>query len=117
MEPMYYIGLHVHKRKISYCVKDSSGKLHSEGPIPATRFDLDRWMKRFHSRGVRNESDHVYRVDLRSFEAACCLAEGGASLDAAGHRGYEKEERPHRRQQDIRLPARRFPLSAPWRWK
>jgi hypothetical protein len=24
MEPMYYIGLDVHKRKISYCVKDSS---------------------------------------------------------------------------------------------
>jgi transposase len=45
MEPMYYIGLDVHKRKISYCVKDSSGKLHSEGSIPATRFDLDRWRK------------------------------------------------------------------------
>ena len=45
MEPMYYIGLDVHKRKISYCVKDSSGKIHAEGSIPATRFDLDRWMK------------------------------------------------------------------------
>ena len=45
MEPMYYIGLDVHMRKISYCVKDSSGKQHFEGPIPATRFDLDRWMK------------------------------------------------------------------------
>src|SRR5690242_10234377 len=45
MQPMYYIGLDVHKRKISYCVKDSGGKLHSEGWIPATRFDLDRWMK------------------------------------------------------------------------
>ena len=45
MEPMYYIGLEVHKRKISYCVKDSGGKLHSEGSIPATRTDLDRWMK------------------------------------------------------------------------
>lgn len=45
MKPMYYIGLDVHKRKISYCVKDASGQLHSEGSIPATRFDLDRWMK------------------------------------------------------------------------
>jgi len=45
MEPMYYIGLDVHKRKISYCVKDVSGRLHAEGWIPATRFDLDRWMK------------------------------------------------------------------------
>jgi hypothetical protein len=40
----YYIGLDVHERKISYCVKDSSGKLHSEASVPATRFDLDRWM-------------------------------------------------------------------------
>jgi predicted NBD/HSP70 family sugar kinase len=41
MEPMYYIGLDVHKRKISYCVKDSSGKIHTEGSISATRADLD----------------------------------------------------------------------------
>ena len=33
MEPMYYIGLDVHKQKISYCVKDASGKLHAEGWI------------------------------------------------------------------------------------
>jgi transposase len=45
MQPMYYIGLDVHKRKISYCVKDSSGAIHAEGSIPAIRFDLDRWMK------------------------------------------------------------------------
>jgi transposase len=42
---MYYIGLDVHKRSISYCVKDSSGTIHSEGSIPATRCDLDRWLK------------------------------------------------------------------------
>src|ERR1700719_266793 len=45
MGPMYYIGLDVHKQKISYCVKDISGKIYAEGWIPATRFDLDRWMK------------------------------------------------------------------------
>jgi transposase len=44
MEPMYYIGLDVHKRKISYCV-DSSGKVYSEGSLSATRVDLDVWMK------------------------------------------------------------------------
>ena len=42
MQSMYYIGLDVHKRTISYCVKDGSGKIHAEGTIPATRFDLDR---------------------------------------------------------------------------
>ena len=46
MQPMYYIGLDVHKRKISYCVKDSSGKIHTEGSISATRLDLDHWIKK-----------------------------------------------------------------------
>ena len=45
MQSMYYIGLDIHKRKISYCVKDGSGKIHSEGSILATRLDLDGWMK------------------------------------------------------------------------
>ena len=39
MESMYYDGLDVHKQKISYCVKDSSGKIYSEGWIPATRVE------------------------------------------------------------------------------
>ena len=43
MQPMYYIDLlDVHKQKISYCVKDGSGKVYAEGWIPATRSDLDR---------------------------------------------------------------------------
>jgi len=45
MEPMYYIGLDVHKRKISYCVKDNSGRVFAEGLLSATRLDLDHWMK------------------------------------------------------------------------
>ena len=42
MQTMYYIGLDVHKKKISYCVKDGSGHIHAEGAIPAARSDLDR---------------------------------------------------------------------------
>jgi transposase len=45
MQSMYYVGLGVHKRTISYCVKDMSGRIYAEGSFPATRFDLDRWMK------------------------------------------------------------------------
>jgi len=45
MQSMYYIGLDVHKKTISYCVKDGSGHIHAQGTIPATRLDLDRWMK------------------------------------------------------------------------
>jgi hypothetical protein len=42
MEPMYYIRLDVHKRKISYCVKDGGGKVYAEGWISATRQRLSR---------------------------------------------------------------------------
>jgi hypothetical protein len=31
MQTMYYIGLDVHKRTISDCVKDGSGKIRAEG--------------------------------------------------------------------------------------
>jgi len=40
MESMYYIGLDVHKKTISYCVKDASGQVLQEGKIGATRGEL-----------------------------------------------------------------------------
>ena len=43
MQPMYYIGLDVHKCQISYCVKDGGGRIHAEGSISATRLELDHW--------------------------------------------------------------------------
>src|SRR5947209_3681896 len=42
---MYYIGLDVHKKSISYCVKDASGQIHQQGKAGATRWELDMWMK------------------------------------------------------------------------
>jgi len=42
---MYYIGLDVHKKTISYCVKDAAGKIHQEGKIGSTRRELDGWIK------------------------------------------------------------------------
>ena len=44
-EIMYYIGLDVHKKTISYCVKDAAGKVHQEGKIGSTRRELDAWIK------------------------------------------------------------------------
>ena len=44
-ETMYYIGLDVHKRTISYCVKDAAGKIHQEGKVGSTRRELDAWIK------------------------------------------------------------------------
>ena len=42
---MYYIGLDVHKRTISYCVKDAAGRVHQEGKIGSTRRELDGWVR------------------------------------------------------------------------
>ncbi len=44
-----YIGLDVHKKSISYRMKDASDQIYAEGTIPATRFDLDRWLKTLNS--------------------------------------------------------------------
>lgn len=43
---MYYIGLDIHKKTISYCVKDAAGKVIDEGAVEATRPSLDEWMKK-----------------------------------------------------------------------
>ena len=41
---MYYIGLDVHKKTISFCVKDGAGHVHREGKIGSTRHELDAWI-------------------------------------------------------------------------
>jgi transposase len=43
-ETMYFIGLDVHKKTISFCVKDAAGGVHREGKVSATRRDLDCWV-------------------------------------------------------------------------
>ena len=45
MTTMNYIGLDVHKKTISYCVKDVSGRIQQEGKVSSTRRELDCWMK------------------------------------------------------------------------
>jgi len=42
---MYYIGLDIHKKSISFCVKDAGGQICQQGKVAATRRDLDVWMK------------------------------------------------------------------------
>ena len=42
---MHYIGLDIHKKTISYCVKEESGRVWGEGTIAALRPTLDRWME------------------------------------------------------------------------
>ena len=42
---MYFIGLDVHKKTISYCVKDAAGRVHREGKVGSTRRELDGWIR------------------------------------------------------------------------
>jgi transposase len=42
---MYFIGLDVHKKTISYCVKDAAGHVQQEGKFGSTRRELDRWLQ------------------------------------------------------------------------
>ena len=42
---MYFIGLDVHKKTISYCVKDAAGCVYQEGKIGSTRRELDAWIR------------------------------------------------------------------------
>jgi hypothetical protein len=67
---MYYIGLDVHKKTISYCVKEASGHIHAEGKVGATRCELDD--EDPHSTMDRGDgSDDLHRLDLRSSASAC----------------------------------------------
>jgi transposase len=45
MTSMNYLGLDVHKKTISYCVKGASGQVQQEGKAGSTRRELDCWMK------------------------------------------------------------------------
>ena len=45
MDSMHYIGLDIHKKTISFCVKRMDGTICIEGVVSALRSDLDRWME------------------------------------------------------------------------
>jgi transposase len=45
MERLYYIGLDIHKKTISYCVKQVDGKIVQQGKIAADRKTLLLWME------------------------------------------------------------------------
>ena len=64
MTSMHFIGLDIHKKTISYCVKDLSGTVLSEGTVAATSAAqrVDEELAGALDRG--HGSDHVHRLDL-----------------------------------------------------
>ena|SRR5436305_1105369 len=96
---MYYIGLDVHKKTISYCVKDVSGRVHQEGKLGATRCELDLWMRTLPQPWtVADGSNDFYRVDLRSPPSAYDTGQSGTSPDASRNRSCQEKERSGRRE-------------------
>ena len=62
---MYYIGLDVHKKTISYCVKDAAGCVHREGKLGSTRHELDAWIATLPpAPHHRDGGDDFHRLDL-----------------------------------------------------
>src|SRR3977135_1620270 len=107
---MYYIGLDVNKRTISYGVKDAAGHVHQEGKIGSTRRELDAWIKTLPQPGtIAMEATiftgWIYDHLLPHAEKG----EGGAPSDVACDSRGQEEERPDRCREDRRLPALRLP--------
>jgi len=48
MTSMNFIGLDIHKKTISYCVKDAAGAVLAEGTISSRRQSLDDWIRTLH---------------------------------------------------------------------
>ena len=71
-ETMYYIGLDVHKRTISYCVKDAAGRVHQEGKVGSTRRELGcLGQDSSPTPDDRHGSNDLHRMDLRPPASAC----------------------------------------------
>jgi len=106
---MYFPGLDVHKKTISYCVKDAAGRVHQEGKVGSTRRELDGWIRTMpQPRMIAMEATiftgWIYDHLLPHAEKV----KVAHPVDAEGDRGSQEEERQDRCQQDRRLSAMRF---------
>ena len=101
MTSMHFIGLDIHKKTISYCVKDVSGTVLSEGTIAATRAQLDDWVKTLPARGPWPWKKPC--LPDGSMTNFCLSVLHPLMLRAIG--AGQEEERSHRCQQDLRLSS------------
>ena len=62
---MYFIGLDVHKKTISYCVRDALVVYARKGKVGSTLRDLDCWVRTLATTPHDCDgSDHLHGVDL-----------------------------------------------------
>jgi len=111
---MYYIGLDVHKKTISYCVKDASGQVHREGTIGANRNELDWWMKTLPQPWTVAMEATIFTGWIYNYllpHAAQVKVAHPVMLRAIAL--AKKKNESHRCRQDRRLPSLRLPPGMP----
>ena len=62
MEELYYIGLDIHKKTISYCTKTKDGTIIARGKIDATRPALTAWARAIQRLGWARWKQRSLRV-------------------------------------------------------
>ena len=89
---MYYIGLDVHKKTISYCVKDAAGCVHREGKIGSSRRELDAWLRTLPKPRMMAVEATMFTGWIYDYLLPHAESEGSVSADAAGYCGSQEEE-------------------------
>src|SRR5258708_221874 len=114
MPTMNYIGLDVHKKTISYCVKDVSGRIQQEGKVGSNRRELDCWMKTLPQPWMVAMEATIFSgwiYDHLLPHATQIKVAHPLMLRAIAC--SQEEERPDRCQQAPRLPEMRLPPRVP----
>ena len=68
MNSMNYIGLDIHKKSISCCVRQADGTIIQESTITATRQALDEWMGRLPQPWIAGMEATLFRRSRESCE-------------------------------------------------
>ena len=87
------MGLDVHKKTISYCVKDASGRVHQEGKLGATRCALDSWMRTLPQPWTVAMEATIFTGWIYDHLSACDADQSGTPADAASNRSRQEKER------------------------
>jgi len=95
---MNYIGLDIHKKSISCCVRQADGTIIQESTITATRHALDEWMRQLPQPWMAGMEATLFTGWIYDH-----LVSGGALVKVA-HPAYAQNIQPTSRRQSKRLP-------------
>ena len=86
MNVIHYIGLDVHKKTISYCIKTADGRIVREGETAGVALNASKLGGKLAGAVVRGDGSHAVQcLDLRHPQALRTTAGDGASGEDEGH--------------------------------